>query len=167
MVILFWFIQTAIALEVIRPEYTDDIVLKIIRAEPESFETYALTHVNGRVMTLVCAGNRVYDNNPKAFIEYRNYFNELAGNFTLENDRACREMGKFIEQAHFAVDESRPFLITLNRKKGQVSKIIYPKFDPLADEGDWQDLMVKPVPGIRTREEAKKPDWKNSPPALQ
>jgi len=167
MVILVWFLQTALALEVIRPEYTDDIVLKIIRAEPDSFETYALTHSNGRVMTLVCAGNRVYDNNPKALLEYRNYYNEVAGHFTIESDQACREMGKFIEQAHFAVDESRPFLLRLNRKKGQVSKIIYPKYDPLSDEGDWQELMVKPAVGVSIKPQAKKPDWKISSPALQ
>ena len=52
-------------------------------------------------------------------------------------------MAKFIEQAHSAVDESRPFIITLNKKLKIVEKIIYPIVDPLADEGNINDLYLK------------------------
>ena len=52
-------------------------------------------------------------------------------------------MAKFIEQAHSAVDESRPFIITLNKKLKIVEKIIYPVVDPLADEGNINDLYLK------------------------
>lgn len=143
MVILFWLLTTlgASALEVIKPVYEKDIVLRIIAVEPDSFETYLLTHHNGRVMTLVCARNVVYDNNPKAFIEYRNFYNEIAGNFTIENDKVCKDLGRFIETSQYGVSWERPFLITLNRKTGQVSKIIYPKIDPLADEGNEEEML--------------------------
>lgn len=143
MVILFWLLTTfsVSALEVIRPEYDQDIILRIIAVEPDSFETYLLTHHNGRVMTLVCARNVVYDNNPKAFIEYRNFYNEIAGNFTIENDKACKDLGRFIESSQYGVSREKPFLITLNRKTGQVSKIIYPKIDPFADEGNEEDML--------------------------
>jgi hypothetical protein len=144
MVILFWLLTTfsALALEVIKPAYEKDIVLRIVAVEPDSFETYLLTNHNGRVMTLVCARNVVYDNNPKAFIEYRNFYNEIAGNFTIESNQVCKDIGRFIEQSHFAVNHQKPFEFVLNRKTGQVSKIVYPKIDPLADEGDEEDLLT-------------------------
>jgi hypothetical protein len=144
MVILFWLLTSvsALALEVIKPAYEKDIVLRIVAVEPDSFETYLLTNHNGRVMTLVCARNVVYDNNPKAFIEYRNFYDEIAGNFTIESNQVCKDIGRFIEQSHFAVNHARPFEIVLNRKTGQVSKIVYPKIDPLADEGDEEDLLT-------------------------
>lgn len=143
MVILFWLLSVfnVSALEVVRPVYDKDIILRIVAVEPDSFETYLLTNHNGRVMTLVCARNVVYDNNPKAFIEYRNFFNEIAGNFTIENDKACKDLGRFIETSQYGVSQERPFLITLNRKTGQVSKVIYPKIDPLADEGDEKEML--------------------------
>jgi hypothetical protein len=131
------------ALEVIRPVVREKIVLHIVRAIPDSFETYSLTNNNGREMTLVCAHNRVYDDNARALIEYRNFYNEEAGRFSIESDSICKEMGKFIEQAHSAIDEQRPFVITLNVKKMSVEKIVYPRVDPYADTGDIQDLMPK------------------------
>jgi hypothetical protein len=144
MVILFWLLSVfhASALEVIRPVYDKDIILRIVAVEPDSFETYLLTNHNGRVMTLVCARNVVYDNNPKAFIEYRNFYNEIAGQFAIESNQACKDLGRFIEQSHFGVTPARPFVFVLNRKTGQVSKIVYPKIDPLADDGDEEDLLT-------------------------
>lgn len=53
------------ALEVIKPVYKEKIILRITRAIPDSFEAYSMTNYNGREMMLVCANNRVYDNNPK------------------------------------------------------------------------------------------------------
>lgn len=61
------------ALTVVKFESQKTIQLKIVRAEPDSFGTYALINHNGREMTLVCAQNRVYDDNRLAFIEYRNF----------------------------------------------------------------------------------------------
>lgn len=52
-------------------------------------------------------------------------------------------MGKFIEQAHDAIDDWRPFLITLDKISLKVEKIIYPKVDPLAETGDENDLYPK------------------------
>ncbi len=131
------------AIEVIRPVFKEKIILKIVRAIPDSFESYSLTNSNGREMMLVCAQNRVYDNNPKAFIEYRNFYNLIAGNFTIESNQICKDMAKFIESAHYGVDDNKPFIITLNTQKMTVDKIVYPKIDTMAQDGDEQDLLPK------------------------
>jgi hypothetical protein len=144
------------ALEVVKPEYKDKIHLRIIRAEPDSFETYTLLNHNGREMTLVCANNRVFDNNPKPMIRYRNFFGEEAGDFQLESDQVCREMGKFIESASFGIDERRPFLITLSTRHLNVEKIEYPNIDPYSDEGNINDLLPKRRVFIKSREKIEK-----------
>lgn len=133
----------AFSLEVVKPVFKEKIVLRIIRAIPDSFEAYSLINHNGREMMLVCANNRVYDNNPKAIIEYRNFYNELAGNFTIESNVVCKDMAKFIESAHYGIDENRPFVITLDTKKMAVEKIVYPHIDPMSDSGDVKDLFPK------------------------
>ena len=150
MVILFWLLTSfsVLALEVIKPAYEKDIVLRIVAVEPDSFETYLLTNHNGRVMTLVCARNVVYDTNPKAFIEYRNFFNEIAENFTIEIDKACKDLGRFIETSQYGVSWEKPFVITLNRKSRKVTKVIYPNVDPLADEGEESDLLTPMNKGL-------------------
>lgn len=130
-------------LEVIKPVFQEKITLKIVRVIPDGFETYSLSNHNGREMTLVCANNRFYENNKNAFIEYRNFYNEPAGQFMIESDSVCKDMGKFIEQAHAAVDEERPFVITLNKKSRMVEKIVYPRVDPLSDVGRESDLFLK------------------------
>jgi hypothetical protein len=143
--VLFFLFQASqtFALEVIKPVFKEKIVLKIVRAIPDSFETYSMTNANGREMTLVCAHNRVYDGNANAMIEYRNFYNEKAGNFIIESNAVCKDMAKYIEQTHYAIDEEKPFIITLNTKKMLVEKIIYPKIDPYADKGDIKDLLPK------------------------
>ena len=133
----------AFALEVIRPEIHSIIELKIVRAEPDSFETYALTNHNGREMVLICAKNRVYDHNAKAMIEYRNYYNVIVGYFTIEDNSVCKDMGRFIEAASSGIDETRPFLIRLNTRNSKVEKIVYPKINIYADEGKIEDLLPK------------------------
>ena len=130
-------------LEVIKPVFKPNIILKIVRAIPEGFETYALTNSNGREMTLVCAHNRVYENNPKALIEYRNFYNLIAGNFTIESNSVCKDMAKFIESAHYGIDDNRFFVITLSTEKMTVEKIVYPKIDRFSDKGNEQDLYPK------------------------
>lgn len=134
---------SAHSLEVVKPVFKEKIVLKIVRAIPDSFEAYSMTNHNGREMMLVCAKNRVYDNNPKAFIEYRNFYNERAGNFSIESNVICKDMARFIEQAHYGIDEQRPFVITLDTKKMTVEKIVYPRIDPMSDSGDEKDLYPK------------------------
>lgn len=134
---------TQAAIQVIKPEFKEKMVLKIVRVIPDGMETYSLSNYNGREMTLVCAKNRFYENNKQAFIEYRNFYNEPAGKFIIESNEICKDMANFIEQAHAAVDERRPFVITLNRKEMMVEKIVYPKVDPLADKGDINDLYLK------------------------
>ncbi len=134
---------SAHGIEVVKREFKEKIILKIVRVMPDSFEEYSLSNHNGREMTLVCANNRVNDNNPKAFIEYRNYYNEPAGHFTIESNEVCKDMALFIEQAHSAVDEERPFIITLNKRTKMVEKIIYPNVDPLEDNGNVKDLYLK------------------------
>lgn len=135
--------NTQAAIQVIKPEFKEKMVLKIVRVIPDGMETYSLSNYNGREMTLVCAKNRFYENNKHAFIEYRNFYNEPAGKFIIESNEICKDMANFIEQAHAAVDERRPFVITLNRKEMMVEKIVYPKVDPLADKGDINDLYLK------------------------
>lgn len=131
------------AIEVVKREFKEKITLRIVRAKPDGFESYSMTNANGREMTLVCAKNRFFENNRQAFIEYRNFWNEPAGKFTIESNEICKDMAAFIEQAHSAVDEDRPFLITLNRKLKMVVKIVYPNVDPLADRGNINDLYLK------------------------
>ncbi len=143
--LIFLGVFNAYALEVVKFEPRKIIELKIIRAEPDSFETYALMNANGREMTLVCARNQVYDFNPKAFIEYRNYYNEIAGRFELEDNKACLDMGKFIEDVHSAISLEHPFQITLSTKELRVKKLVYPKVDPFSDEGEIEDLLPKPA----------------------
>lgn len=144
MPLLFLFLFTqAYALEIIKKEFRTEIQLKIVKAGPDSFETYSLINHNGKEMILVCANNRVYDNNKKPFIEYRNFYNEIAGNFELESNEACLDMGKFIESAHYAISEEKPFLITLSVKNLKVKKIEYPGIDSFADEGELKDLLPK------------------------
>lgn len=131
------------ALEIIKHEFKDEIQLKIIRVVPDGFETYSLHNQNGREMTLVCAQNKFYENNSQAFIEYRNFYNEVAGRFIIESNIVCKDMAKFIESAHSAVDEWKPFLIKLSKKQMKVIKIVYPTIDPLSDSGDVNDLLPK------------------------
>jgi hypothetical protein len=133
------------AIEVVKYEFKEHLTLKIVRVMPDEFETYKLTNHNGRDMTLVCAQNRFYENNPDAFIEYRNFYNASAGKFIIESDIICKDLANFIEQAYSAVDENRPFIITLNKKTRLVEKIVYPKVDPFSDSGLIQDLYLKPA----------------------
>lgn len=141
--LILFSLLNAHAMEVVKYESNRQIELKIVRAEPDSFGTYALMNHNGREMILVCANNIVYDNNSKAFIEYRNYYNEIAGNFILETNKACEEMGKFIENIHSAISEEHPFIIQLSTKTLKVEKIVYPQIDPFSDDGDVKDLLPK------------------------
>jgi len=149
-------ISQVFALEVVRPEYKDKIHLRIIRAEPDSFETYTLLNHNGREMTLVCANNRVYDNNPMPIIRYRNFFGEEVGDFQLESEQVCREMGRFIESSSFGIDEKRPLLITLSTKYLNVEKIEYPNVDPYSDDGSINDLLPKKRVFIKTQVKPEK-----------
>lgn len=139
----FMFSSVTFGMEVVKHVIDRTIELRIVRAEPDSFETYTLMNHNGREMLLVCAENRIYDNNPKAFIQYRNYFNEIAGEFTLADNNACLEMGKFIERSSFGVSESHPFVIRLSTKSMKVERIVYPKLDPFMDRGTHKDLLPK------------------------
>ncbi|MBY0415806.1 MAG: hypothetical protein K2Q18_16660 [Bdellovibrionales bacterium] len=145
------------ALVVIKPVTQEKIILRIVRAIPDSFEAYSMTNHNGREMMLVCANNRVYDNNLKPIIEYRNFYNEIAGNFTIESNAVCLDMAKFIESAHYGIDEQRPFVITLNTKTMSVEKIVYPKIDPMSDSGDVKDLFPKKEVRVFTRPDGFRP----------
>lgn len=131
------------AQEVIRPIFNKKINLVIVRAEPDSFETYSLRNHNGREMTLVCAKNHVYDDNQKAMIRYRNFYGEEVGDFTIENNQVCKDIGRFIESASAGIDSERPFLITLDPNKLSVERIVYPRVNPFLDEGDMNDLLPK------------------------
>ena len=143
MCLLFTF--NSFAIEVVKYEFKPKLILKIVRVVPDEFETYKLTNNNGRDMTMVCAKNRFYENNPHAYIEYRNFYNESAGKFIIENNEFCKDLATFIEQASAAVDEARPFVITLNKRTKLVDKIVYPKVDPLTDSGLISDLYLKPI----------------------
>lgn len=146
-------------LEVVKPDYSNKkLTLKIVRAYPSSWETFTLVNSNSRHMTLVCANNRIYDNNKLAYIEYRNFFNEKAGEFTIESNQVCLEMGKFIEAGHMGIDEETPFLIELSRRGNSVSKITYPKIDIFSDTGELKDLLPKDVIKVKySDKEVSKP----------
>jgi hypothetical protein len=143
-------------LEVIKPDYSNKVItLKIVRAYPGGLGTYTLINHNSREMSLVCAGNRFYGDNPKAVIEYRNYFNERVADFTLASNDVCFEIGKFIEAGHMGIDEETPFIITLDRKKMSVSKVVYPNIDVLSDTGDIKDLLPKSIIRMNFRDDKK------------
>ena len=134
----------AYALDVIKPDCSHKkITLNIVQAYPGSWETYTLVNSNSRHMTLVCGKNRVYDDNPLPFIQYRNFYNVKAAKFILPSDKVCKDLGRFIEQSHMAIDESQGFKIVLSRKTMQVEQIFYPDIDPLSDNGDFEDLFLK------------------------
>lgn len=132
------------ALEIIKPDYTDkDIHLNIVRAYPASWETFTLVNSNSREMMLVCAKNRIFDHNKRPFIEYRNFYNVKVARFSLPNDKVCRELSRFIEASHMAIDEDDGFKITLSRKDMSVKQIVYPNIDPFSDTGEFEDLFHK------------------------
>ena len=144
LIIIFIGLDVVYALEVIKTDFhRGDIVLNIVRVVPDSFESYILTNHNGREMLLVCANNRAFDSKKYAFIRYRNFYNVIAYDFKIDRNEVCLDMAKFIELTQFAVDEERPFTITLDRKDKRVTKIIYPDIDPMADSGDYSDLFPK------------------------
>jgi hypothetical protein len=149
--LVLFLVSPVFGLEVIKHEFKEKIQLRIERAEPGSFESYGLINHNGQEMTLVCANNRVYDNNSKAIIKYKNFYGQEVGDFQIKSNQACLEMGKFIEAASFGIDENRPFLITLNTKNLLVEKIIYPNIDPYLDKGDINDLYPKKRIFINTK----------------
>ncbi len=136
--------------EVIRPVYKNILKLKIVRVEVDSFETYLLKNYNGREMTLVCANNLIYKNR-QAFIIYRNFYGETVNRFTIEDNRICYDLAKFIESSSFGVDEDRPFLITLSKNDLKVRKITYPNIDPYAESGIELDLLPKEDIPIRVK----------------
>jgi hypothetical protein len=143
-IILLTLSFNAYALEVTKFERPNDFInLKIIRVEVDSFDTYILTNQNLIEMDLVCANNVVYDYNPTAIIRYKNYYNLPVFDFIIENNIACKQMGKFIETTFMAVDEERPFLIRLNTKTGKVASISYPNIDPNTESGEIEDLLPK------------------------
>lgn len=144
------------ALDIIKPDYDHkDIHLTIIRAEPDSFETYRLTNSNLREIQLVCSNNRVYDNNKEPFVEYRNFYNMKAGRFALLSEKACQDLGRFIERAQFAIDAERPLRFILDRKSKKVTTVIYPEIDPLADDGDINDLFPRKKEYLKKLEKFK------------
>jgi hypothetical protein len=120
------------ALEVIKPKFNEKMELKIVRVETDSFSTYLLITKSLTELTLVCANNTAYDHNSRAFIEFRNYYREVAGNFIIESNDVCLELGRFIESTQSGVTAENPFIITLDRKKMKVKKIVYPNLDPFA-----------------------------------
>lgn len=138
----------AFALTVVKYESKKIIELKIVRAEPDSFGTYSLINHNGREMTLVCAKNRVYDDNPRAFVEYRNFYQEIVARFEISENKVCEEMGRYIESVHSAISWEKPFLITLHTNTLKVEKIIYPQVDPFADEGKIDELLPPHKPAL-------------------
>jgi hypothetical protein len=144
--VLLFFISLSVKadFEVIKPDFSHKkINLTIIQAYPDSWQTYKLVNHNSRVMTLVCRNNRVYGNNTLPFIEYRNFYNEIAARFTFPSNKVCLDLGEFIENIHMGISQSNPLEILLTRKNLQVARIIYPNIDPLDDTGDISDLFPK------------------------
>ncbi len=129
--------------EVVRTNFLKPIHLKIVQAYPDSFDTISLHNNNRREMTLVCKGNRFMGEEKKSFIEYRNFYNNVSGQFYFSDDRTCMDLKKFLEKVHPAINEDRPLKIELSRQAESVVKIIYPSIDPHLEHGDMQDLLPK------------------------
>lgn len=142
--LLFSFNLYAQKLEVIKPEFNDKIELIIIRAKPDEFSRYTLTHINSRNMDLTCKGRILRGEEEHAHLLYRNFYNEPVAHFKIDDNRACAQLGRFIETVHYGIDEENPLRIILSRKHKKVVKIIYPNLDPYADHGDVMDLFKKP-----------------------
>lgn len=133
-------------IEVQRPDYSNQkLRLQIVRAFPDEFETYTLTHTNGREMSLSCAHNPAYKDNKTAFIEYRNFYNRPAARFHIQPNQVCLDLAKFIEDTYYAIDHQKPLIIDLNRKEVRVDRIVYPSIDPLTDKGKVEDLLPKDI----------------------
>lgn len=130
-------------LDVYKPEGRRYVDLRIIRVEVDSFDTYLLTNENLIEMHMVCKGNVVYDYNKTAIIRYKNFYNLPVYDFKIASNTVCKDMGKFIEAAHMAVDEERPFKIRLDVKTGYVSEIEYPAIDEYSPDGEIEDLLPK------------------------
>ena len=144
LILLIFLSINTYAVDVIKPDYSDKkITLNIIQAYPGSWETYTLVNSNSRHMTLICGKNRVYDDNPLPYIQYRNFHNVKAAKFILPSDKVCKDLGRFIEQSHMAIDEKQGFKIVLSRKTMEVEEIHYPDIDPLSDSGEFEDLFPK------------------------
>ena len=140
---------------IIKPDFQSEIHLNIIRAYPDSFETYTLIHNNSREMTLVCAHNSIYRFNKKAMIEFRNFYNEIAGYFTVDDNKACLDMARFIEGNHMGITEDNPFRLVLDRHKMSVTKIQYPNLDPFSLGGNIIDLLPKKEIKIKVKEKSR------------
>lgn len=125
-----------------RPVFEASIKIRFVRAAPDSFETYRLVNDRGLVMQLVCARNRAYDDNKLPFLEYRNFYGEVA-RFEFSSDKACKALGRFIELAHAGIDEDEPLLMELQREEAVVTKISYPNLDPFATDGELEDLLPR------------------------
>lgn len=132
------------ALEVIYPDFKDEINLTIVRARPDGLNTYSLTNINSRKMDLACDNNRFDKENDKSFIRYRNFYNVEVADFIIPDRRACHRLKDFIEAVHYGIDIDSPIKIKLSRKSKRVTHIIYPNLDPFADYGDVMDLFKKP-----------------------
>lgn len=144
LVLLQLLMGSAFATELIKPDFSDqNIRLNIVQAYSDSFETYTLVNHNSREMLLVCANNRAYRFNKRPYIEYRNFYNIRVAKFYLSDNYFCKNLAKFIEAAHMAIDEEDSIQITLSRRDMSVSKITYPNIDPLSDTGELKDLYSK------------------------
>lgn len=130
-------------LVVIKKEYRGKLKLNLIRAELGSFDTLEFINENSRRVDIVCANNRAYDNNKKAFLIYRNFYDRVMDKFEIPSNTACEELKKFIFFTEGAVDEKRPFKLVLNIGSKTVSEIEYPDIDPYAVWGDHDDLFEK------------------------
>ena len=159
---LFFLIRPTHALEIIKPDFhTGTIHLKIIRSIPDSFQSYTLIHQNAREMDLTCSHNKIFDNNPQPLLRYRNFYNTGYIDFILPNEQACQDLVKFIELAHFGIDEQHPLLIDLDKRTKEVSKIIYPNIDPYLDQGDLNHLLPKKRVFINTNNSSPNSDYSN------
>jgi ribosomal protein S12 methylthiotransferase accessory factor YcaO len=143
LLLLILFSSNAFAIEVIKPQFGKKLNLKITRVETDSFGTYLFVSEDLTELTLVCANNQVYDYNKRAFFEFRNYYREVAGRFSIEENKVCTELGQFIESVQAGVTEEKPFYLFLNREAMKVEKIIYPRLDPLLQNNDIAPINIK------------------------
>ncbi len=130
-------------LTVIKKQFQTKIELKLVRASLGSFDIVEFINENSRKVEMVCANNRAYDQNKKAFITFENFYGRGVDRFEIESNQVCQDLKKFVFITEGAVDEERPFKIEVNLIDQKVSKITYPDIDPYAIWGDMNDLFNK------------------------
>jgi|GEM_PF-4039480 len=142
---LFILSYSVFALEVVKFKRIQPIKLTFIRANIGTFGTWTLTNTKGVEMELVCAKNKYFDNSSHAFLEYKNFYRQVAGKFQITPNSVCKELYQYFKKVYGVISQENPFTFELDPQKKTVYKITYPKIDEFANDGFLEDLLPRKV----------------------